>query len=150
MRTVTVTAGRQAGPQLPKRLLALVGDDRLVEQIRRGNEAAFAAAFERHSGPVAREDLGPSDLGDGEAPGHPAHALDDDHTTPAKRGQPKAPAERAATGRQRDVEHAHAVDHASHALLAAAAAARDSGKKKSQPDERESLQPVHPIRRMPP
>jgi RNA polymerase sigma factor (sigma-70 family) len=52
MRTVTVTAGRQAGPHLPKRLLALAGDDRLVEQIRRGNEAAFAVAFERHSGPI--------------------------------------------------------------------------------------------------
>src|SRR3954467_6928784 len=51
MRTVTVTAG-QAGPPLPKRLLALAGDDRLVEQIRRGNEAAFAVAFERHSGPI--------------------------------------------------------------------------------------------------
>jgi RNA polymerase sigma factor (sigma-70 family) len=52
MRTVTVTAGRQAGPQLSRRLLALAGDDRLVEQIRRGNEAAFAVAFERHSGPI--------------------------------------------------------------------------------------------------
>src|SRR3954447_20863980 len=52
MRTVTVTTGRQAGPHLPKRLLALAGDDRLVEQIRRGNEAAFAVAFERHSGPI--------------------------------------------------------------------------------------------------
>jgi RNA polymerase sigma factor (sigma-70 family) len=31
-----------------KRLLALAGDDRLVEQIRRGNEAAFEVAFERH------------------------------------------------------------------------------------------------------
>src|SRR3954470_9139835 len=52
MRTVTVTTGRQTGPQLPKRLLVLAGDDRLVEQIRRGNEAAFAVAFERHSGPI--------------------------------------------------------------------------------------------------
>ena len=31
-----------------KRLLALAGDDRLVEQIRRGNEVAFEVAFERH------------------------------------------------------------------------------------------------------
>jgi RNA polymerase sigma factor (sigma-70 family) len=31
-----------------KRLLALAGDDRLVEQIRRGNERAFEVAFERH------------------------------------------------------------------------------------------------------
>src|SRR3954462_11668634 len=52
MRTVTVTAGTHAAPPLPKRLLALAGDDRLVEQIRRGNEAAFAVAFERHSGPI--------------------------------------------------------------------------------------------------
>ncbi len=31
-----------------KRLLALAGDERLVEQIRRGNELAFEVAFERH------------------------------------------------------------------------------------------------------
>jgi RNA polymerase sigma factor (sigma-70 family) len=31
-----------------KRLLALAGDGRLVEQIRRGNELAFEVAFERH------------------------------------------------------------------------------------------------------
>jgi RNA polymerase sigma factor (sigma-70 family) len=31
-----------------KRLLALAGDQRLVEQIRRGNELAFEVAFERH------------------------------------------------------------------------------------------------------
>jgi RNA polymerase sigma factor (sigma-70 family) len=31
-----------------KRLLRLAGDDRLVAQIRRGNEAAFEVAFERH------------------------------------------------------------------------------------------------------
>jgi len=31
-----------------KRLLALAGDDRLVEQIRRGNERAFEVAFERY------------------------------------------------------------------------------------------------------
>jgi RNA polymerase sigma factor (sigma-70 family) len=31
-----------------KRLLAIAGDDRLVEQIRRGNELAFEVAFERH------------------------------------------------------------------------------------------------------
>jgi RNA polymerase sigma factor (sigma-70 family) len=31
-----------------KRLLSLAGDDRLVDQIRRGNEAAFEVAFERH------------------------------------------------------------------------------------------------------
>ena len=32
-----------------KRLLALLGDDRLVDEIRRGNEAAFAVVYERHS-----------------------------------------------------------------------------------------------------
>jgi RNA polymerase sigma factor (sigma-70 family) len=31
-----------------KRLLALAGDERLVEQIRRGNELAFEVVFERH------------------------------------------------------------------------------------------------------
>jgi len=31
-----------------KRLLALAGDERLVEQIQRGNELAFEVAFERH------------------------------------------------------------------------------------------------------
>ena len=32
-----------------RRLLRLAGDDRLIAQIRRGNEAAFEVAFERHS-----------------------------------------------------------------------------------------------------
>ena len=35
-------------PLRSKRLLALAGDEKLVEQIRRGNEAAFEVAFERH------------------------------------------------------------------------------------------------------
>jgi RNA polymerase sigma factor (sigma-70 family) len=35
-----------------KRLLALAGDERLVEQIRRGNELAFEVAFERHGAGV--------------------------------------------------------------------------------------------------
>src|SRR5215217_2181365 len=35
-----------------KRLLALVGDERLVQQIRRGNELAFEVAFERHGGGI--------------------------------------------------------------------------------------------------
>jgi RNA polymerase sigma factor (sigma-70 family) len=39
---------RRRGPLGSKRLLSLAGDDRLVEQIRRGNEAAFEVAFERH------------------------------------------------------------------------------------------------------
>ena len=37
-----------------KRLLALAGDDRLVEQIRRGNELAFEVAFERHGAGILR------------------------------------------------------------------------------------------------
>ena len=51
MRTVTVPAGRRP-PLVPRRVLALAGDDRLVEQIRRGSEAAFEVAFERHSAPI--------------------------------------------------------------------------------------------------
>ena len=35
-------------PRRSKRLLALASDERLVEQIRAGNEAAFEVAFERH------------------------------------------------------------------------------------------------------
>jgi RNA polymerase sigma factor (sigma-70 family) len=35
-------------PLRSKRLLAFAGDERLVEQIRRGNELAFEVAFERH------------------------------------------------------------------------------------------------------
>ncbi|MGH2781836.1 MAG: sigma-70 family RNA polymerase sigma factor, partial [Thermoleophilaceae bacterium] len=49
MRAASITA--RVGPfrQLgSRRLLALAGDDRLVDQIRRGSEAAFAVAFERH------------------------------------------------------------------------------------------------------
>ena len=39
---------RRLGPLRSKRLLSFAGDERLVEQIRRGNEAAFEVAFERH------------------------------------------------------------------------------------------------------
>ena len=35
-----------------KRLLALAGDERLVEQIRRGSETAFEVAFERYGGAI--------------------------------------------------------------------------------------------------
>src|SRR5688500_14121371 len=35
-----------------KRLLALAGDERLVQQISRGNELAFEVAFERHGGGI--------------------------------------------------------------------------------------------------
>ena len=44
----TITTRAPVRPFRSKRLLALVGDDRLVEQIQRGNEAAFEVAFERH------------------------------------------------------------------------------------------------------
>jgi RNA polymerase sigma factor (sigma-70 family) len=49
MRTASIqTSTATAGPRGSRRLLALAGDERLVEQIRRGNEAAFEVAFERH------------------------------------------------------------------------------------------------------
>ena len=38
----------RTGPLRSRRLLALAGDARLVEQVRRGNEAAFEVVFERH------------------------------------------------------------------------------------------------------
>jgi RNA polymerase sigma factor (sigma-70 family) len=44
----TLTRRAPFRPLRSKRLLALAGDDRLVEQIRRGNEFAFEVAFERH------------------------------------------------------------------------------------------------------
>jgi RNA polymerase sigma factor (sigma-70 family) len=50
--TLTTRADRERSSRrrLPgsKRLLSLASDDRLVDQIRRGNEAAFEVAFERH------------------------------------------------------------------------------------------------------
>src|ERR671918_1387713 len=48
MRAAAVPARLPAAPFRTKRLLSLAGDDRLVEQIRLGNEAAFEVAFERH------------------------------------------------------------------------------------------------------
>jgi RNA polymerase sigma factor (sigma-70 family) len=48
MRADVIPARAQLRPVRSKRLLALVGDETLVEQIRRGNEAAFEVAFERH------------------------------------------------------------------------------------------------------
>jgi RNA polymerase sigma factor (sigma-70 family) len=44
----TVTSRAPVRVLRSKRLLALAGDQRLVEQIRRGNELAFEVAFERH------------------------------------------------------------------------------------------------------
>src|SRR3712207_4562882 len=40
-------SGAFAYPKSP-RLLAALGDERLVEQVRRGNDAAFEAIFDRH------------------------------------------------------------------------------------------------------
>jgi RNA polymerase sigma factor (sigma-70 family) len=48
MRAAAVPARLPAAPFRTKRLLALWADERLVEQIRLGNEAAFEVAFERH------------------------------------------------------------------------------------------------------
>src|SRR5688572_6599494 len=48
MRAASIPARAPAVPLRSRRLLALAGDARLVEQIRRGNEAAFEVIFERH------------------------------------------------------------------------------------------------------
>ena len=47
-RTITVPADGRGSARAPKRLLALRGDEHLVEQLRRGNEAAFEVIYERH------------------------------------------------------------------------------------------------------
>jgi RNA polymerase sigma factor (sigma-70 family) len=49
MRAVSIPARAPAVPLRSRRLLALAGDARLVEQVRRGNEAAFEVIFERHA-----------------------------------------------------------------------------------------------------
>jgi RNA polymerase sigma factor (sigma-70 family) len=46
--TVPLQARPVTGPFRSRRLLTLAGDDRLVEQLRVGNEVAFEVAFERH------------------------------------------------------------------------------------------------------
>ena len=48
MRTASIPAGFTSPAFYSKRLLSFAGDAKLVEQIRRGNEAAFEVAFERH------------------------------------------------------------------------------------------------------
>ena len=48
MRTVSIPGG-SGRAAAPKRLLALARDERLVEQIRRGDELAFEVAYERHA-----------------------------------------------------------------------------------------------------
>ena len=49
VRTIPIPAAGRAAPLRSKRLLALGSDERLVEQIRKGSEAAFEVAYERHS-----------------------------------------------------------------------------------------------------
>lgn len=50
MRAASIHTGTAtAGPRGSRRLLTMAGDERLVEQIRRGNAAAFEVAFERHA-----------------------------------------------------------------------------------------------------
>jgi RNA polymerase sigma factor (sigma-70 family) len=50
VRKVSIPAQVLLGPLSSRRLLAIASDTTLVEQIRRGNEAAFSVAFERHAG----------------------------------------------------------------------------------------------------
>ena len=45
---VSVPSGDRAVPRGPKRLLALRGDEHLVDRVRRGDEAAFEVIYERH------------------------------------------------------------------------------------------------------
>jgi len=53
MRTVSIPERAQSpAPLRSKRLLALASDERLVQQIRRRNEAAFEVAFERYAQPI--------------------------------------------------------------------------------------------------
>jgi RNA polymerase sigma factor (sigma-70 family) len=53
VRTARLPARTAARPiRVPRRLLALASDERLVEQIRYGNEAAFEVAFERYGPPI--------------------------------------------------------------------------------------------------
>ncbi|MDQ4048290.1 MAG: hypothetical protein M3131_02770, partial [Actinomycetota bacterium] len=47
-RTIRVPPDGRPISRASKRLLALRGDDQLVEQVRRGNEAAFVVIYQRH------------------------------------------------------------------------------------------------------
>jgi RNA polymerase sigma factor (sigma-70 family) len=49
---VPLDISASAGVARSRRLLRLVGDDRLVAQVRRGSEPAFEVVFERHAPPV--------------------------------------------------------------------------------------------------
>jgi RNA polymerase sigma factor (sigma-70 family) len=52
MPAAVVQTRRLTAPLRSKRLLGLAGDERLVEQMRRGNELAFEVAFERHGAAI--------------------------------------------------------------------------------------------------
>ncbi len=52
MPAAAVQTRRFTAPLRSKRLLALGSDERLVEQMRRGNELAFEVAFERHGAAI--------------------------------------------------------------------------------------------------
>jgi RNA polymerase sigma factor (sigma-70 family) len=52
MPAAAIQTRRLSRPLRSKRLLVLGGDDRLVEQMRRGNELAFEVAFERHGAAI--------------------------------------------------------------------------------------------------
>jgi RNA polymerase sigma factor (sigma-70 family) len=54
VRTVAIPAPVALAPLRSKRLLILASDDTLVEQIRRGNEAAFSVVFERYAAGLLR------------------------------------------------------------------------------------------------
>jgi RNA polymerase sigma factor (sigma-70 family) len=49
VRTAAIPAPVALAPLRSKRILVLASDDTLVEQIRRGNEAAFSVVFERYA-----------------------------------------------------------------------------------------------------
>ena len=48
MRTGSIQLERGVTPRLSRRLLALATDERLVEEVKRGNEAALEVAYDRH------------------------------------------------------------------------------------------------------
>ena len=52
MSTTAVQTRRPSSPLRSKRLLALAGDERLVAQMRSGNELAVEVAFERHGSAI--------------------------------------------------------------------------------------------------
>src|SRR3954447_11639848 len=53
MRAASIRVGHiPTVPRRSKRLLALAGDEKLVEQVRARNEAAFEVAFERHASAI--------------------------------------------------------------------------------------------------